>query len=164
MLGSYQLQPLRPSDCIAVRDIYADAIESQGEDLYTKEQIQAWVGLAWLPGVLDTPLTEGRGWISLENQHLAAFAVRYPLNRLALLYCRGQFGRRGHASLLLDQIEHEAFEEGQTSLITEASFFSYSLLLRRGWEFIATEKIEIAGVSFDRYLMKRDLSQIVRSK
>ena len=157
MLGSYQLKPLRPSDHKAVREIYVDAIESQGESLYTKEQIEAWHGLAWLPGVLDTPLIKGRGWISLENQNLAAFAVRYPLDRLALLYCRGVFGRRGHATVLLDHLEQEALEEGRTRLVTEASFFSYPLLLRRNWTLVAPEKIEIGGVSFDRFLMEKIL-------
>ena len=159
MLSSDQLQPLRPSDCIAVREVYADAIESQGKVFYTKKQIQAWSELAWVPGILDPPLFHGRGWISFENQNIAAFAVRYPLDRLALLYCRGCFSRRGHGSLLLDHVEQEAFDEGQTRLETEASLFSYPLLLRRGWKFIAIEKIEIGGVSFDRYLMEKVFNQ-----
>ena len=162
MLGSYQLQPLRPSDCTAVREVYADAIESQGKDLYTEEQIQAWVSLAWLPGVLDSPLAEGSGWISLEEQNVAAFAVRYPCDRLALLYCRGRSIRRGHASLLLDHLEQEAFEEGHTKLVTEASLLSYPLLLRRGWDFIATEKIEIGGVNFERYRMEKPLRKNIQ--
>ena len=157
MLSSEQLQPLRSSDCLAVREVYADAIESQGEIFYTKKQIQAWAALAWLPGILDPPLFHGRGWKSLENEDIAAFAVRYPLDRLALLYCRGCFCRRGHASLLLDHVEQEACDEGQTRLVTEASLFSYPLLLGRGWKYISSEKIEIGGVSFERYLMEKNL-------
>ena len=157
MLRSDQLQPLRSSDFIAVREVYADAIESQGEDVYTKQQTRAWASLAWLPGVLDRPLSEGIGWISLEKKLVVAFAVRYPFDRLALLYCRGQYARRGHASLLLDQVEKEACDEGQTRLVTEASRFSYPLLLRRGWVLTAIEQIQIGGVSFERYLMERIL-------
>ena len=155
MICSYQLKSLQPYDCKAVREVYVDAIESQGKGCYTKEQIQAWTALASLPGVLDTPIEEGKGWISFENQDIAAFAVRYPFDRLALLYCRGRFVRRGHASCLLDHVEKEAWEEGQIRLVTEASLFSYQLLLRRGWKFLAIEKIEIGGVSFDRYLMEK---------
>ena len=157
MLGSYQLQPLRSSDWNAVREVYADAIESQGDAFYTKEQIQAWVALAYLPGVLDIPLAEGRGWITLENQYVVAFALRYPMDRLALLYCRGRFVRRGYASLLLNHVEQEAREEGHTRLVTEASFFSRPLLLRRGWKLIDSEKIEIGGIRFKRFLMEKSL-------
>tara|TARA_B100000029_G_C17552622_1_gene950635 strand:+ start:98 stop:589 length:492 start_codon:yes stop_codon:yes gene_type:complete len=155
MFASYQLQQLRSSDLSSVREVYLDAIQSQGEPLYTQEQIQAWTALACLPGVLDRPLLEGRGWISLENQLVVAFAVRYPLDRLALLYCRGRFSRRGHASLLLDQVEQEAFAEGQKRLVTEASLLSHPFLLRRGWECITSEKIEIGGISFERYIMEK---------
>ncbi len=155
MSKNYELKALRSSDHLAVREIYADAIESQGESLYTKEQIQSWAGLAWVPGVLDRLLFEGRGWISLENQQNEAFAVRYPLDRLALLYCRGRSMRRGHATALLNRLESEAFEEGQTHLFTEASFFSYSMLLRRGWILITPKRIAIGGVSFVSFSMKK---------
>ncbi len=155
-----QLKLLTPSAFSEVRQVYADAITSQGEELYTKEQIQAWVSLAWLPGVLDKSLVEGKGWISCENQSIAAFVVRYPFNRLALLYCRGNFARRGHASLLLDQVEREAREEGHTRLVTEASLFSYSLLLRRGWQLVTNERIDIAGVSFERFFMEKSFRNL----
>ena len=42
-----------------LREIYADAVESQAPGLYSSEQVQAWAALAWLPGVLDRTLSEG---------------------------------------------------------------------------------------------------------
>ena len=157
MVSSYQLQPLTGSDHVVVREIYADVITYESKSFYTKEQLQSWSSLAWLPGVLDKSLIEGRGWISLQKQQVEAFAVRYPLNRLALLYCRSRATRRGHATALLNRVELEASEEGQTRLVTEASLFSYPLLLKCGWIMIAPETIEIAGVSFEHYLMKKNL-------
>ena len=72
------------SDHSLLREIYADAIISQGHEFYNKQQIDAWSSLAFLPGVLDKPLNEGTGWTSSENKEVAAFLIRYPLNRLAL--------------------------------------------------------------------------------
>ena len=155
MVSSYQLQPLIGSDHLVVREIYADVITYEGQSFYTKEQLQSWAALAWLPGVLDKSLVEGRGWISLQKQQAEAFAVRYPLNRLALLYCRSRATRRGHATALLNRVELEASEEGQTRLVTEASLFSYPLLLRRGWNLIETEAIQIGGVRFERFQMEK---------
>jgi hypothetical protein len=63
---------------------------------------------------------------------------------------------------LLDHLEQEAFEEGHTKLVTEASLLSYPLLLRRGWDFIATEKIEIGGVNFERYRMEKLLRKNIQ--
>ncbi len=153
----YQLKPLSRSDHSAVRDTYADAIESQGQVFYTKDQISAWASLAWLPGILDPVLETGKGWVVIKRGQVEAFAVRYPMDRLALLYCRGRSARQGYATTLLKQVELEARQEGQSILLAEASSFSYSLLLKCGWKLKAPETISIGGVDFERYRMAKKL-------
>lgn len=140
-----------------LREIYADAIETQAVLLYTPEQIRAWAALAWLPGVLDRTLAEGHGWISGID---AAFAIRDPRDRLSLLYCRGREARRGHGSALLAQIENDARADGVERLRTEASQLSRPLLERRGWLVVAPETITIGGVPFERYRMEIVLRQL----
>ncbi len=157
MPQEFRLEQLKDSHHLAARAVYADAIESHGGDLYSKKQIAAWSALAWLPGILDRPLNEGNGWAIFENEALAAFAVRFPQNRLALLYCRGKSIRRGYATILLHQVELDARAEGQKNLFADASLFSYSLLLKYSWSIIYPEKISIGGIEFDRYLMKKVL-------
>jgi len=77
---------------------------------------------------------------------------------LALLYCRGRSSRRGHATALLNCVEEEARTDQQDKLFVEASLLSYQLLLRHGWVMNSLEKIEIGGISFDRYLMEKILT------
>ena len=151
------LQPLQAVNHQLVREIYVDSIESQAAGVYSIDQIRAWSSLAWLPGVFDRPLAEGSGWLSLENDQAEAFALRYPSNRLALLYCRGRAARRGHATGLLARLEAEAYQEGLRCLCTEASLLSQPLLSKCGWRVKAQESIEIGGVSFDRYRMEKVL-------
>ena len=148
------LRRIVPGDHSLLRDIYADSIESQAGLLYSEQQIQAWAALAWLPGILDRTFQEGSGWISGED---AAFAIRYPSTRLALLYCRGSAARQGHASQLLAQVEEDARGHGIDWLTTEASQFSRPLLERRGWRVVAPETIAIGGVEFERYRMAKAL-------
>tara|TARA_B100000700_G_scaffold318614_1_gene412102 strand:+ start:252 stop:731 length:480 start_codon:yes stop_codon:yes gene_type:complete len=157
MSNNFELRELLAADYPLVKEVYQDSIESQGYIFYSKDQIQSWSALAYLPGVLDRPLSEGKGWVSCHNKQIEAFAVRYPMNRLALLYCRGRSSRRGHSTALLHVIETEAFKEGQSKLFTEASLFSCPLLVRCGWQIISLEKINIGGVGFDRYLMEKKL-------
>ena len=76
------LRPIGPDDQFLLREIYADAIETQAPVLYTDDQVKAWAALAWLPGVLDRTFAEGSGWISGGD---AAFAIRDPQDRLSLL-------------------------------------------------------------------------------
>tara|TARA_Y100001968_G_C18944252_1_gene520185 strand:- start:62 stop:538 length:477 start_codon:yes stop_codon:yes gene_type:complete len=157
MNKSYTLRELCQDDITCAKDIYIDAIESQGDVFYNKEQISAWTALARLPGILDKPLKAGKGWVSIDNGQIQAFAVRYPTNRLALLYCRGCSARQGHATSLLMKIERQAIEEKQIYLFTEASLFSFPLLKKYGWKLNKTEKIFIGGISFERYLMKKKI-------
>ena len=154
---SVHLRLIRRADRSDLRDVYVDSIQSQASSFYSKIQIEAWVALANLPGIFDRPLDEGRGWVVVQDNKIEAFALRYPSDRLALLYCRGRSSRKGYANMLLDQIESDSFEQGITLITTEASLLSYSLLLRRGWVEKSIEKIEIAGISFDRYLMFKRL-------
>ena len=160
MYASLRLRAMTRNDDYALREVYADSIDTQGQLLYSREQIEVWKSLAWLPGVLDTTFREGKGWV-IENKHeIEAFAVRYPNNRLALLYCRGRSTRQGFATMLLKKLTLEACKEGHRVLYAEASLFSYSLLLKMGWNIQSMQKIKIGGVRFDRYLMTRILDSL----
>ena len=77
------MRPIQPTDSLLLRAIYVDAIQTQTSQAYSPEQIHAWANLAWLPGLLDRTFEEGQGWISGVD---AAFALRYPANRLSMLY------------------------------------------------------------------------------
>ena len=151
------LRPCEASDEMALREVYEDAIRTCDKSLYGKEQIEAWSGLAYLPGVLDKPLKQGVGWVSCVDKSIEAFALKYPRDRLALLYCRGRSSRQGHATALLNRIEKDSAKYKPITLKTEASLCSYQLLLRHGWIMIAPEEIQIGGVNFSRYLMEKTL-------
>ena len=151
------LRPCESSDEMALREVYEDAIRTCCKSKYSQEQIEAWTSLAYLPGILDRPLKEGLGWVSCVNKRIEAFALRYPNNRLALIYCRGRSSRQGHATALLRQIEAETINERPINLKTEASLCSYKLFLKHGWKIISPEEIKIGGVNFFRYLMEKTL-------
>ena len=157
MSVGFKLRPINDSDHFALRQIYQDAIIYRDNHYYTKAQIEAWSALAWMPGVLDRPLKEGRGWLILQGVDIEAFAVRYPFNRLALIYCLGRSSRQGYATTLINCLEVEARKEGQVRLVTEASFYSYSLFLKLGWDLNDFESIEIGGIPFKRFLMEKKL-------
>ena len=142
---------------MALREVYADAIRTCDKSLYSQEQIEAWSALAYLPGILDKSMKEGVGWVSCVDKTIEAFALKYPQNRLALLYCRGRSSRQGHATALLHQIEEDTRQARPINLKTEASLCSYQLLLRHGWTIISPEEIQIGGVDFSRYLMEKNL-------
>ena len=84
----------------------------------------------------DKSIIKGKGWLLSEKGIIIAFATRYPNNRIALFYCKGNSQRKGYGSNLLHKLEDEAKREGLDYLSTEASLISYELFLKNEWKII----------------------------
>ena len=102
-------------------------------------------------------MVDGKGWIIEDMNKYIAFAIRFPKNKLALLYCIGESQRIGVGTKLLKRIEEDAQAEGISTLITEASLISYKLLLMHNWKIIRKEKINIKESIFERYKMIKNI-------
>ena len=106
---------------------------------------------------MDRALINGNGWVSCLDSEIEAFAIRYPTDRLALLYCRGRSSRQGHAKGLLNRIELDALASKEKSLKTEASLLSYKLFLSLKWQIIRLGSANINNVNFNHYVMEKKL-------
>ena len=147
------LKRISKKDQLNLKKLYFDSIISIDESIYSKDQKRAWASQAWENKNFDLSINDGKGWLIKKNQKIVAFATRFPNNRIALLYCRGDSQRRGYGTMLLNKLEKESQEEGITSLSTEASLLSYKLFLKNKWEILNKEKIIIKNIIFERYKM-----------
>ena len=149
------LKQISKKDQLDLKKLYFDSIISIDERIYSQEQKRAWASLAWDNKNFDLSINQGKGWLINKNEEIIAFATRYPNNRIALLYCKGDSQRKGYGTMLINKLEKEAKEEGLPSLSTEASLLSYKLFLRNNWEIIRKENIIIKNLIFKRYKMKK---------
>ena len=147
------LRQITIKDQLELKKIYFDSIQSLDEKIYTQEQKRAWSSQAWDNPNFDKSITQGKGWLLSEKGKIFAFVTRYPINRIALFYCKSKFQRRGYGSELLNKVQEEAKREGIDSLTTEASLISYKLFLKNEWEIIRKENIIINNIFFQRYKM-----------
>ena len=147
------LRQITKKDQKDLKKLYFNSIISIDEKIYTKEQKRAWASQAWDNKIFDLTIEKGKGWLINEKDKVIAFASRYPNNRIALLYCKGDSQRKGYGTKLLHKLEKEAKKEGLTCLSTEASLISYKLFLRNNWQIIRKEKIIIKNIIFERYKM-----------
>ena len=152
------LRQITKKDQLDLKKIYFNSIISIKGGIYSKEQKRAWAGQAWDNPNFKEALSKGKGWLIYDKENIFAFAIRYPKNRIALLYCNGRYQRRGFGSRLLHKLENEAKGEGIDYLSTEASLISYKLFLKQGWEIIRKEKIIIKNIYFERYKMIKNLT------
>ena len=147
------LRQITTKDQIELKKVYFDSIQALDENEYSQEQKRAWSSQAWENQNFDKSITNGKGWLLIKKGLIIAFVIRYPVNRIALFYCRGKFQRKGYGSKLLHKLEDEAKKEGLDSLYTEASLISYELFLKNEWEIIRKEKVIINNIFFERYKM-----------
>ena len=147
------LRQIAIKDQLELKKVYFDAIQSINENIYSQEQKRAWSSQAWDNPNFDKSITKGKGWLLSEKGIIVAFATRYPKNKIALFYCKGNFQRKGCGSKLLHKLEDEAKKEGIDSLSTEASLISYQLFLKNEWKIIRKEKVTINNIFFERYKM-----------
>ena len=151
------LRQITIKDQLELKKVYFDSIQSLDEKIYTQEQKRAWCSQAWDNPNFDKSITQGKGWLLSEQGIIVSFATRYPNNRIALFYCKGNFQRKGYGSKLIHKLEDEAKKEGLDSLTTEASLISYELFLKNKWEIIRKEKIIINNIFFERYKMTKNI-------
>jgi len=151
------LRQITIKDQLELKKVYFDSIQSLDENTYSKEQKIAWSSQAWNNPYFDKSITEGKGWLLSEKGIIVAFATRYPNNRIALLYCKGKFQKKGCGSKLLHKLEDESKKEGLDSLSTEASLISYELFLKNKWEIVRKEKVTINNIFFERYKMTKNI-------
>jgi len=149
------LRQITIKDQLELKKVFFDSIQSLDEKIYRKEQKKAWSSQAWDNPNFYKSITDGKGWLISKQGIIIAFATRYPIDRIALFYCKGKFQRKGYGSKLLHKIENEAKKEGLDSLSTEASLISYELFLKNNWKIIRKEKVIINNIFFERYKMKK---------
>ena len=149
------LRQITIKDQLELKKVYFDSIQSIDEKFYSEEQKRAWSSQAWNNPNFDNSITKGKGWLLSYKGIIIAFATRYPKDRIALFYCKGEFQRKGYGSKLLNKLEDEAKKEGLVSLSTEASLISYELFLKNEWEIIRKEKVIINNIFFERYKMTK---------
>ena len=147
------LRQIGKNDELNLKKLYFDSIISIDERIYSLDQKRAWASQAWNNKAFNLSLKEGKGWLINEQKKIIAFGSRYPNNRIALLYCRGDSQRKGYGTKLLQKLEKEAIKDSLPSLLTEASLISYGLFLKNNWEIIRKEKIIINNILFERYKM-----------
>ena len=149
------LRQITTKDQLELKKVYFDSIQSLDEKIYNQEQKRAWSSQAWYNPNFDKSIIKGKGCLISKKGIIIAFATRYPADRIALFYCKGNFQRKGYGSKLLQKLEDEAKNEGLDSLSTEASLISYKLFLKNGWEIIRKEKVIINNIFFERYKMTK---------
>lgn len=149
----------RPTDSQALADVYRNAIFGLGAGAYSPHQLATWAAYARDLHAFAAKLRHGLTLISMQGPEIAGFAQLHPFDHVALLFTNSPFARRGHASKLCDALEAHAVGLGVEIMRTAASHVARPFFLQRGYRVVELETVEVRGVPFERFKMRRRLDR-----
>jgi len=156
--GAVTVRDFRADDSAVTLSVFLDAITVTASANYSPEQIAAW------SAPHDRSVTE---WglsrastntiVAIVDGSIAGFSDVDNDGYIHMMFVAPEFGRRGVARALLEEVESRARTLGVTVLSTNASITARPFFERHGFQAVATQHPTLRGVSLINYRMVRSL-------
>lgn len=152
------LRSYRPSDALALLELFRDTIRRINSRDYNAEQIAAWTSddidsHAWAARF------ESRFAIVAEiADQLAGFTELEPDGHIDRFYVSADHQGVGVGKALINAIVAEAERAGMTRLSLEASITARPFFASQGFSIIAQQTVVVRGIEFVNFRMERRLS------
>jgi putative acetyltransferase len=153
------LRPYDPADAEALAAAYRAAVTGLGPAAYGPEHVAVW---ASYPADLEefrARLMRGITMVAEAEGRPVGFAQLDPLDHVQFLYVDPAFGRRGFATALYTLLELFARQSGAAALTTAASRVSRPFFEKMGFEAVEPEYVPWGGLTFERFVMRKALSE-----
>jgi len=151
----FMLRSYRPEDFDAVCEVYKDAVLSLGGEFYSPGQLEVWASYPAETDSFARKLATGPAWVFEREGRVVAFGHLDPADHVSLLYCSGDYARRGIATSIYNRLEEEARKAGAVILTVEASRVSLPFFLKAGFQVVGEESSGRHGVVFERLQMAK---------
>ena len=145
-------------DSAATLAVFLDAITVTASADYSPPQIAAWAAPQ------DRTVTQwGRARASINtlvavvDGRIAGFSDVNSYGYIHMMFVAPEFGRRGVAHALFEEVESRARSMGATILSTNASITARAFFERHGFYVVAEQHPTLRGISLINYRMVRSL-------
>ncbi len=154
------IRPATEADVEALAACYRDSVLAVASAFYTEEQVRVWACFGRVSAAFRAFILEPETIVAVSDDgEVIGFAGLESDGHVASLYVSGAHMRRGVGSRLMKQILTMALDRGIRRMYAEASDFSRRVFEKCGFSLAGVEEVERGGVSFERYLMVRELSR-----
>ena len=145
------------ADVPTIAALYRETVLAHAPQHYSPAQTTAWASFG-----ADTPpfrnfILQATTYVAEDDSSLVGFAGLDDDGHVASVYIRHDCLRQGIGSRLMTTLLETAQRRGLTRLYAEASAFSLGLFQKHGFSLYATDIVERAGVTFERYLVEKTL-------
>ncbi|MEQ9618471.1 MAG: GNAT family N-acetyltransferase [Deltaproteobacteria bacterium] len=146
------------SDIDKLAKVYRDSVLELGKGHYDPERLRVWASFSDETGEFGNLLESGYTLVAEATDGPFAFGALNPVDHISLLYTMKGHSRTGVATAIYRELEAHSLSAGIIILRTEASRVSKPFFLKMGFEIVETETALRKGLRFERFKMKKMLS------
>ena len=146
-----------------LQQIYYQSVLKLAPSLYSQEQAIAWSSSCQNYKKFWQFIFTADTYLSIENETIIGFCGLERNGHLVSFYVHPDYTRQGYGSKLLTHVLEQGINQGIRRFFTEASFFSFPVFTRFGFEVITMETVLYGDVSFERYRMEKIIEQKSKS-
>lgn len=152
------IRPAQETDLVSLVDLFTDAIEVQGKEHYSAEQVRAWADRASQTSFKNFVLSP-RTFVAVdddgddESERPVGFCGYALDGHITSLYIRPDCAGQGIGKALLTYVLDHARENGVTRFHAEASKMAIPLFEKMGFEKSGFDEVTVGTAKFRRQLM-----------
>lgn len=147
-----QIQEYIQKDSTPLARILYQAVHNISNDIYTKQQKDAWAP----ESILKQTLNLNKTWVCLIDEKIVAYIDFIPSEGyINYLYTHPDYQGRGIASLLYQTIEAEAAKLQIKKLSVDASKVALPFFLHKGFILETENTVERRGVEIINFTLKK---------
>lgn len=154
------IRSYRASDLEPLMALFSASVSGLASAHYDDRQIRAWESAAGERRDWRSRLSRGMTLVAEADGAIAGFITFSSSGHIDLLFIQPDNARCGVASLLYRRAEELLRDRGIACIDTEASQIARPFFTAMGFEEVATELVEIAGVTLTRCRMRRIIASL----
>lgn len=154
-----EIRSVQETDLVSLMDLFTDAIEVQGKEHYSAEQVRAWADRATQSSFKDYVLSPTT-FVAVDEDNESSPSgtpmgfCGYALDgHITSLYIRPDCAGKGVGKALLQYVLDQAREHGITSFHVEASKMAIPLFEKFGFDKSGFDEVTVGSAKFRRQLM-----------
>jgi len=148
-----QFRIAEPKDFNQIKEVFVLSIQKLCSKQYTQEQIKAWT----------SSVSNEKRWLDkIENQHfilafqgnqLLGFGSLEGSDYIDFMYVHPDYTRQGIADKILDRLLQRSLSLGALKVNSDVSKTAKNFFLKKGFEVIKENEVQIQGISLNNYRM-----------
>lgn len=149
---AFEIREAQETDLVSLMELFRSAIEVQGRDHYSDDQVQAWSGRASESSFADFVL-QPETFVAVDDSGPIGFSGYAADGHITSLYIRPDRAGQGVGRALIGHVLEHANAHGVNRFHFEASTMAIPLFEKKGFEKSGFDEVTVANVHFRRQKM-----------